>query len=192
MKTFKIISKIFILLLFFQIIYIPTTKAGLSDIILNADDFLIEGKQENQGTEVIEGSDGTTIEMNKQIINEEELKKFNDVLFNIALTTGIILSVIVGAIIGIMLMWGSIEQQIKAKEILLPYVIACCVIFGAFTIWKVVAEMGDSMSNSSITNSTATYSTCPQCGHEVSLPPVVIHGNQDHQCPYCDYYGKWQ
>ena len=43
---------------------------------------------------------------------------------------------IIGAILGIKIMWGSIEQQVKAKEMLIPYAIGCIVIFGAFGIWK--------------------------------------------------------
>ena len=34
-------------------------------------------------------------------------------------------------------MWGSIEQQVKAKEMLMPYAVGCVVIFGAFGIWKI-------------------------------------------------------
>lgn len=49
---------------------------------------------------------------------------------------GICLAVIIGAILGIKIMWGSIEQQVKAKEMLIPYAIGCIVIFGAFGIWK--------------------------------------------------------
>ena len=50
---------------------------------------------------------------------------------------GIVLSVIIGGILGIQIMWGSIEQQVKAKEMLMPYVAGCVVIFGAFGIWKI-------------------------------------------------------
>ena len=198
MKFVKIILKVIIMLIIFQMIYMPTVKAGIMDIILNAEDFLIQGKQENQGTEVIEGSDGTTIEKDKQIINEEELKKFNDQMFNILLSIGVILSVIIGAILGIQIMWGSIEQQTKAKEILLPYVISCCVIFGAFTIWKVVVNIGESVTETSITdttdpsNPTSSYSTCPTCGHKTQIPTGVIIGGRDYQCPNCEYYGPWE
>ena len=54
---------------------------------------------------------------------------------------GVILSVLMGAIIGIKIMWGSIEQQTKAKEALMPYVIGCVVIFGAFGIWKLAVTI---------------------------------------------------
>ena len=38
-------------------------------------------------------------------------------------------------------MWGSIEQQVKAKEVLLPYAIGSLVIFGAFGIWKLAISI---------------------------------------------------
>ena len=43
----------------------------------------------------------------------------------------------IGGILGIQIMWGSIEQQVKAKEMLMPYAAGCVVIFGAFGIWKI-------------------------------------------------------
>lgn len=35
-------------------------------------------------------------------------------------------------------MVGSVEQKAKVKDSLLPYIIGCIVIFGAFGIWKLV------------------------------------------------------
>lgn len=35
-------------------------------------------------------------------------------------------------------MVGSVEQKAKVKDSLLPYIIGCIVIFGAFGIWKIV------------------------------------------------------
>ena len=64
----------------------------------------------------------------------------NDIC-NLLLTLGVVLSVIIGAILGIQIMWGSIEQQVKAKEMLMPYAIGCLVIFGAFGIWKLVVTI---------------------------------------------------
>ena len=38
-------------------------------------------------------------------------------------------------------MWGSVEEQTKAKEALIPYVVGCFVIFGAFGIWKLAVTI---------------------------------------------------
>ena len=74
-----------------------------------------------------------------QILNG--VKEINDNIYNVLSTLGIVLSVIVGGILGIQIMWGSIEQQVKAKEMLMPYVIGCIVIFGAFGIWKLAVTI---------------------------------------------------
>ena len=47
----------------------------------------------------------------------------------------------IGGILGIQIMWGSIEQQVKAKEMIMPYVVGCIVIFGAFGIWKLAVTI---------------------------------------------------
>ena len=38
-------------------------------------------------------------------------------------------------------MCGSVEQQAKVKEMLMPYAIGCIVIFGAFGIWKLAVTI---------------------------------------------------
>lgn len=48
---------------------------------------------------------------------------------------------IVGIIIGIQFMVASAEDKAKVKEALVPYVIGCIVIFGAFTIWSTVVNI---------------------------------------------------
>ena len=35
-------------------------------------------------------------------------------------------------------MVGSIEQKAKVEDSLIPYIVGCVVIFGAFGIWKLV------------------------------------------------------
>lgn len=122
----KVFIKILIIFLMCQILYIPKVKAigSLSEIFSSADSFLNEGKNKNSGDE--------------QVLNTNELNVFNSNIFNIAFAIGVALSVIIGAILGCQLMWGSIETQVKAKEMITPYVIGCIVIFGAFGIWKIV------------------------------------------------------
>ena len=62
-------------------------------------------------------------------------------IYNILLYIGIAASVIVGAILGIKIMIASADEKAKVKEALVPYIIGCFVIFGAFGIWKLVAEL---------------------------------------------------
>ena len=76
--------------------------------------------------------------MSSNEINDTKLKEGSDLLFNSLLTIGTVAAVIVGAVLGIQFMVGSVEQKAKIKDSLIPYVAGCIVIFGAFGIWKLV------------------------------------------------------
>ena len=54
---------------------------------------------------------------------------------------GIVVMLLVGTIIGIQFMVASAEDKAKVKETLVPYVIGCVVIFGAFAIWKLAVTV---------------------------------------------------
>ena len=69
------------------------------------------------------------------------VQNVTDVLYNILLAVGIIVAVIVGLLIGIKYMTGSVVQKSETKQLLLPYIVGCVVIFGAFGIWKIVVEL---------------------------------------------------
>lgn len=69
------------------------------------------------------------------------LQDFSSVIYNILLTVGIVVAVIVGAIIGVKLMASNIDTKVEAKKLLIPYVVGCVVVFGAFAIWKIVVTM---------------------------------------------------
>lgn len=56
---------------------------------------------------------------------------------------------IVGTIIGIQFMVASAEDKAKVKEALVPYIIGCAVIFGAFTIWSIVVNIGQDIAQTS-------------------------------------------
>ena len=101
-----------------------TTQAdSVGDVFTGADGFITKGEknQDNAGT-----------------FSEKSLKKMSNSLFNILLTIGIVVAVIIGAYIGLQLIVGSVEQKAKVKETLVPYVVGCIIIGGAFTIWKLV------------------------------------------------------
>ena len=91
-----------------------------TDIFSDANKFINKGKS---------GEDDFDIENFKINI---------DTIYNILLTIGIALTVIIGGILGIKFMMASAEDKAKIKEAMIPYVIGCIVIYGAFFIWKVV------------------------------------------------------
>ena len=128
MKNLKIIKFIIPILTIICIICMPiTVKAGNSffgDIVSGADDFIQEGQN------------GTTVTP-----SNDDIKSVSDDIYFILLTIGIVAAVIVGGILGIQFMLAGAEDKAKIKEALIPYVIGCIVVFGAFTIWKIVVEV---------------------------------------------------
>lgn len=126
-KVLKVIIKIILLMLIIQTIYISKTEAlSLDGIFKTGDNFINEGKTESQKNEAI---------------NYEEFRLTTNNIGSVLTTLGIVLAVIIGGILGIQIMWGSIEQQVKAKEMIMPYVVGCIVIFGAFGIWKLAVTI---------------------------------------------------
>lgn len=102
------------------------------------------GERDNITIEDVTGGAGSFINAGKgenNPLDQEGLKNVSDVVYNILLAVGIIAAVIVGLIIGIKYMTGSVAQKAETKELLTPYIVGCVIIFGAFTIWKIVVEL---------------------------------------------------
>lgn len=74
-------------------------------------------------------------------IGEDDIKDLSNIIYNILASVGAAIAIIVAAILGIKLMTGSVEEQAKTKEMLVPFGIGCAVVFGAFVIWKVVVNI---------------------------------------------------
>ena len=120
------VRKIITLMIIFQIIFIPIVNASTMDSIFeDGDKFLQDGKQA--------GDD---------VINQTQLQSEINKVYNVLFALGVGLSVIIGAVLGIKYMTGSIEEQAKIKETLIPYALGCIVVFGAFGIWKIVITIG--------------------------------------------------
>lgn len=75
-------------------------------------------------------------------IGKDEIKDLSNTIYNILLILGIVIAAIIGTILGIQFITGSVEQKAKVKDSLIPFVIGCVVIFGAFGIWKIVVQIG--------------------------------------------------
>ena len=79
------------------------------------------------------------------IINDA-MKSFSDIVYIVLVSLGAVIAVIVGCVLGIQYMYSSAEDKAKTKENLVTYAIGCAVLFGAFTIWKVVIEIFNTLS----------------------------------------------
>lgn len=137
MKTKRMIIRfIIILLIFFIILSNLNTAIGIELVDENIKIAVTPEKITEGAKDFIQS--GTTKENPLDIDN---LKNVSDVVYNILLTIGIIVAVIMGLIIGIKYMTGSVSQKAETKELLTPYIVGCVIIFGAFIIWKIVVEL---------------------------------------------------
>ena len=62
-------------------------------------------------------------------------------LYQLLLAIAMIVAVVIGLLLGIKYMTSSAEDKAEVMETLIPYVISCCVVFGAFTIWKIIVNI---------------------------------------------------
>ena len=153
MNIKKLLISIVIVLIITTVFYISKTYA-ISNII-------------NDGNSFIRASDNED-----DPIKEEELKPISSKIYNILLGIGIVVAVLVGAFLGIQFLYAGAEGKAKIMEALVPYVVGCVVVFGAFTIWEFAINTGNSVShtNGSTTGGReAVTLTCPNCGAEVRL-----------------------
>ena len=67
-------------------------------------------------------------------------------LYSIVFPLGVAVTVIVGVVLGIKFMLASAEDKAKVKESMVPYVVGCIVIYGAFAIWKISIQLFSALS----------------------------------------------
>lgn len=125
----NLFNKILIIALVLLIIntIIPLKVNAVSDMFKDADNFLAAG------------------ESPKTVIDETKLQSTSNTIYKWLMTVAICVAVIIGAIIGIQFITGSIEGKAKIQEALVPYIIGCIVVFGAFFIWRTLVNTGNSL-----------------------------------------------
>lgn len=117
--TITLIMTILLCMLFFPHNIVQATS--LSNIFGGADNFVNQGKTDADNT-----------------LDMEALNNASDLVYNTLLILGTCIAVIIAVVLGIQFITGSVEQKVKVKESLIPFVIGCVVIFGAFGIWRLV------------------------------------------------------
>lgn len=124
---YKCIKVALIILLILSMFSIPALATGVDDMY-------------NVGTNWLEAGNAT------DNIYEGNIKKVSDTIFSILLTLGIIIAVIIATILGVKFMMGTVEEKADIKEKLIPFIIGCVVVFGAFTIWKITISIMQSLN----------------------------------------------
>ena len=115
----KILKGISIIIIFVMMLSVFPSKVS-ADWASDAESFLKASEGQNIG------------------IDEKKLNEASSDIYNILTSIGMVISVIVGLILGINFMMASAGDKAKVKEALIPYIVGCIVIFGAFGIWKLV------------------------------------------------------
>ena len=95
-------------------------------------------------------------------INTSKLIDTSNYIYNMLLTIAIFIAVAVAIILGIQFMVASADEKAKVKEALLPFVVGCFVVFGSFTIWKIVVEIGNDTEKNATVRGLFDY--CFNCG----------------------------
>ncbi|MBR3003364.1 MAG: hypothetical protein IKF38_07440 [Clostridia bacterium] len=98
-----------------------------------------DDEDENGPSDVVRDAEAFLDNINnegEEYVTTENLQKFSQDLYSILFGLGIIVAVIVGVIIGIRLMLAPVEQRAEANKLLLPYIVGCIIVFGAFGIWQ--------------------------------------------------------
>lgn len=120
MKKTKII---FVLLVLITILFININQVYAADGVFSQGQQFI-----NQGVK-------------NASVNTSQLDDSISFLYNTLLGIGTVLAVLVGMVLGIKYMTGSLEEKADLKQALVGYVVSCVVIFGAFGIWKIVINI---------------------------------------------------
>lgn len=117
---------IIIVILLMSIILFPKQSLAtnsLGDIISSGDSFIATG----------------TDAQNK--LKTTDMKNFSDTIYNVLLTLGIIIAVVFAIILGTQYMMAAAEDKAQIKEAMIPFIVGCIVVFGAFGIWKALVTV---------------------------------------------------
>ena len=78
---------------------------------------------------------------NSITVDKDQLTSASDEIYNTLTSIGMIVAVIVGMILGITYMMTGAVDKAKVKESIMPYLLGCIVIFGAYLIGKLVINV---------------------------------------------------
>lgn len=86
------------------------------------------------------GKDFISSSDNKFSVSESKLKDTSSSIYNILLMLSFIIVACIGIYLGIKYMWAGVDEKADVKNALVIFTVGCIVIYGAFGIWKVIAN----------------------------------------------------
>ena len=160
----KVIKTIFILIILIILVSINTETLAWSPIKDMGDDFIKTGEQSGTNT-----------------VDDVKMTDLSSYLYSILLSAGVIVAVVVATVLGIQFMVGGAEGQAKVKEMLVPIIVGCIVVFGGFGFWKIALTVGEKIEGASPSITTPDEVRCSRCGS--MLKPGYMDGK--NICPMC-------
>lgn len=94
-------------------------------------------------TEIFSGADEFVESGGNTKVEELKLKNFSNTMANTLLGIGTAIAVIYSVVLGIKYMIGSMEEKAEIKESIIPFIIGCATLFGAFSIWRIAVIIGN-------------------------------------------------
>lgn len=164
----SIIKKLFIIVVILMILFSINTKVfALSEIISDGQSFLQKADQSKANIEI------------------SGLQDLSGYIYNILLAAGVVIAVIVATALGIQFMLGGAEGQAKVKEMLIPFVVGCVIVFGGFGFWKIALTVGNKIDNAGSEPPQYDFSqrACGSCGE--SVEPKFDIDKHTYVCPKC-------
>lgn len=135
-RIFKILLIILLIQFIFAIENVTEAASWWNNVLSSAEDFLQTGKNAAGSGQITSGDGDNNIAIATP--NDKALQDIINDVYNILFPLGVAITVVIGGALGIKFMLASAEDKAKVKESMIPYVIGCIVIYGAFGIWKLV------------------------------------------------------
>ena len=109
-------------------------KATPDNVITGANDFVKKGEENFK-------EDEEKLEKDGKETRTQQLTNTSNFIYNILLAIAMIIAMAIGIVIGIKFMMASASEKAEVKELLVPYVVGCIVVFGAMGIWKLAVTV---------------------------------------------------
>ena len=74
-------------------------------------------------------------------INQSATQEASNTLANTLLIVGVVAAGIVSVALGIKFMTGSVSEKAQVKQVAIPFVAGCILVFGGYIIWRVVVTL---------------------------------------------------
>ena len=88
--------------------------------------------------DVVQGGDSFIGAADKEYLSRDDMKGVSNMVYNVLLSLGIGIAVIIATVLGVQYMLAGAEGKAEINKSMIPFLIGCVVVFSAFAIWKAV------------------------------------------------------